>query len=76
MSWTESNSSHEILPLAPCRTFVSVAMRKRLRLYFEHMIENDPQGFPMLEFKMEGDSIKDWQRWTKESNARARTVHD
>ena len=56
VSWTESNSSHEILPLAPCRTFVSVAMRKRLRLYFEHMIENDPQGFPMLEFKMEGDS--------------------
>ena len=43
VSWTESNSSHEILALATCRTFVLVPMRKRLCLYFGHMIGNDPQ---------------------------------
>ena len=45
VSWTENNSSHEILALVTCtcRTFVLVPMRKRLCLYFGHMIENDSQ---------------------------------
>ena len=43
VSWTESNSSHEILALAKCGIFVLVPMRKRLCLSFGHMIGGDPQ---------------------------------
>ena len=84
-SWTDNNSNHEVLVLAKSRTFVSLAiMRKRKCLYFGHKIGVFPCW--RLKCKRKGnkerpmtknvDNIKDWQRWTKESNVRTTTVHD
>ena len=63
-----------------CRTFVSVPMKKRLCLYFEHMIGNDPKDFQCWTLKWKGtaNNMCIASRIGKDGlkNRVARTVHD
>ena len=62
VSWTENNSSHEILALVTCRcrTFVLVPMRKRLSVLWTHDRKWPSKDFQCWSLKWRGTAINMW----------------